>query len=77
MHGFPGYPNSDPLPTTVQVLNGELLANTDKLEVNIIPGLHYRYSGGGITVAQQVLVDLLKQPFPEIMRECTTLHHEV
>lgn len=69
VHGFPGYSNSDPLPTTVQVLNGELPANTEKIEVNIIPGLHYRYSGGGTTVAQQVLVDLLKQPFPEIMRE--------
>ncbi|MEH1904765.1 MAG: serine hydrolase domain-containing protein [Nostoc sp.] len=31
--------------------------------------MHYRYSGGGITVAQQVLIDLLNQPFPEIMRE--------
>ncbi|NMG19193.1 serine hydrolase domain-containing protein [Brasilonema bromeliae] len=69
VHGFPGYLNSEPLPTTIQVLNGEPPANTDKVEVNIIPGLHYRYSGGGTTVAQQVLVDLLKQPFPEIMRE--------
>jgi CubicO group peptidase (beta-lactamase class C family) len=69
VHGFPGYPTTDPLPTTVQVLNGEPPANTEKVEVNIIPGLHYRYSGGGTTIAQQVLVDLLEQPFPEIMRE--------
>ena len=53
------------LPTTVQVLNGEPPANTDKVEVNIISGLHYRYSGGGTTVAQQVLVDVLKQPLSE------------
>ena len=69
VHGFPGYRNSEPLPTTVEVLNGEPPANTDKVEVNIIPGLHHRYSGGGTTIAQQVLVDVLKQPFPEIMRE--------
>ncbi|MCC5626003.1 serine hydrolase, partial [Nostoc sp. CHAB 5715] len=69
VQSFPGYPTSAPLPTTIQVLNGEPPANTEKVEVNIIPGLHYRYSGGGTTVAQQVLVDLLKQPFPEIMRE--------
>jgi CubicO group peptidase (beta-lactamase class C family) len=69
VHGFPGYLNSEPLPTTVQVLNGEPPANTEKVEVNIIPGLHYRYSGGGTTVAQQVLVDLLGKPFPEIMHE--------
>ncbi|MBW4686237.1 MAG: serine hydrolase [Komarekiella atlantica HA4396-MV6] len=69
VHGFPGYLNSELLPTTVQVLNGEPPANTEKVEVNIIPGLHYRYSGGGITVAQQILVDLLGKPFPEIMHE--------
>ncbi|WP_138501531.1 serine hydrolase domain-containing protein [Nostoc sp. PA-18-2419] len=69
VHGFPGYLNSDPLPTTVQILNGEPPANTDKVEVNIIPGLHYRYSGGGTTIAQQLLVDVLGKPFPEIMRE--------
>ncbi len=69
VHGFPGYATSDPLPTLVQVLNGKPPANTDEVEVNIIPGLHYRYSGGGTTVAQQVLVDVLGKPFPEIMRE--------
>lgn len=69
VYGFPGYPNSDPLPTTVQVLNGEPPANTDKVEVDIIPGLHFRYSGGGTTIAQQVLVDVLKRPFSEIMHE--------
>lgn len=69
VHGFPGYRNSEPLPTTIQVLNGEPPANTDKVEVNLIPGLHFRYSGGGTTIAQQVLVDVLKRPFSEIMLE--------
>jgi len=69
IHGFGGYPKSTPLPTLIQILNGEPPANTEKVEVNIIPGLHFRYSGGGMTVAQQVLVDLLGQPFPEIMHE--------
>ncbi|WP_348257005.1 serine hydrolase domain-containing protein [Leptolyngbya sp. PL-A3] len=53
----------------VQVLNGEPPANTNKVEVNIIPGSHHRYSGGGTTIAQQVLVDVLDKPFPKIMRE--------
>ncbi|MDZ8105270.1 MAG: serine hydrolase domain-containing protein [Nostoc sp. DedQUE12a] len=69
VHGFRGYLNSDTLPTTIQILNGEPPANSDKVEVNIIPGLHYRYSGGGITIAQQLLVDVLGKPFPEIMHE--------
>ncbi|MBD2100173.1 serine hydrolase [Leptolyngbya sp. FACHB-261] len=64
-----GYHVSSPLPTTLQVLNGELPANSEKVEVNIIPGLNYRYSGGGMTIAQQVLVDVLGKPFPEIMCE--------
>lgn len=67
--GYYGYHVSASLPTTVQVLNGELPANSEKVEVNIIPGLNYRYSGGGMVVAQQILVDVLGKPFPEIMRE--------
>lgn len=67
VHGFPGYPQSDLIPTAPQILDGEPPANTDKIEVNILPGLQFRYSGGGTTIAQQVLVDLLDEPFPEIM----------
>jgi CubicO group peptidase (beta-lactamase class C family) len=67
--GFPGYQVSDSLPTTAQVLSGESPANTPKVEVNSLPGLQFRYSGGGTTVAQQVVIDLLKKPFPQIMRE--------
>src|SRR6266542_5101775 len=32
VHGFPGYQRSEPLPTVVQVLNGEPPANTEKVE---------------------------------------------
>ena len=64
-----GYDASATLPTTIQVLNGEFPANSEKVEVNIIPGLHYRYSGGGMVIGQQVLVDTLQKSFPEIMRE--------
>ena len=67
--GFPGYQASERLPTVTQILNGEFPANTAKVEVNLLPGTQFRYSGGGITVAQQVLVDLLQKPFPHIMRE--------
>jgi CubicO group peptidase (beta-lactamase class C family) len=69
VHGFPGYQVSEPLPDVAQILNGESPANTARVEVNILPGLQSRYSGGGITVAQLVLVDFLKKPFPQIMRE--------
>ena len=68
VQGFPGYQHSDPIPPVPQILRGESPANTEKVEVNILPGLQFRYSGGGTTVAQQVLVDVLECPFPDIMR---------
>lgn len=67
--GFRGYQASETLPTVTQILNGEFPANSAKVEVNILPGTQYRYSGGGTTIAQQVLVDMFKKPFPQIMRE--------
>lgn len=69
VHGFEGYPPTAGLPTTIQILNGEPPANNDRVERDLLPGLNYRYSGGGITIAQQILVDLLGKSFPEIMRE--------
>ncbi|ESA33694.1 beta-lactamase [Leptolyngbya sp. Heron Island J] len=67
--GYYGYKVSMPLPTTVQILNGELPANSEKVVVNVIPGLNYRYSGGGMVIAQQVLMDVMDKRFPEMMRD--------
>lgn len=69
VHGFPGYPVSGPMPTLIQVLAGAPPANTLPIVVEGIPGLSYRYSGGGTTIAQQVVMDVLDRPFPELMRE--------
>lgn len=69
VHGFPGYNRSLPLPATVQVLSGEPPVNTPKVAVNILPGSKWRYSGGGITVAQLMVMDVTGKPFAEFMRE--------
>jgi CubicO group peptidase (beta-lactamase class C family) len=69
VHGFPGYAADAQVPTLVQVLNGEKPANTDPIRVDTVPGTIWRYSGGGFTIMQQLLVDVEKKPFPEIMRE--------
>jgi CubicO group peptidase (beta-lactamase class C family) len=37
--------------------------------VNILPGSRFRYSGGGTTVAQQLVVDVVGQPFPRIVQD--------
>ncbi|MFX1255414.1 MAG: serine hydrolase domain-containing protein [Promethearchaeota archaeon] len=69
VHGFPGYPKSVPLASEIEVLNGEGYANTEKIEVDWIPGLSFRYSGGGYTILQHLMADITGQPFPELMNE--------
>ena len=69
VHGFPGYVAGTPVPTTVQILNGEPPANTPPVVVNVIPGTIWRYSGGGLTVMQLAMQDVEKRPFAEIMAE--------
>jgi CubicO group peptidase (beta-lactamase class C family) len=69
VHGFPGYASGDPVPTLVQVLNGEKPANTPPIRVDTVPGTIWRYSGGGYVITQQLLLDLTGKSFPSFMQE--------
>jgi CubicO group peptidase (beta-lactamase class C family) len=69
VHGFPGYAPDAPLPTLRQILDGVKPANTDSIRVDIVPGTQSRYSGGGVTIEQQLLIDVTEKPFPQFMRE--------
>ncbi len=69
VHGFPGYASDEPIPTVVQILNGEKPANTDPIRVDVLPGTLWRYSGGGYMILQTLLSDVTGKPFPQIMRE--------
>jgi CubicO group peptidase (beta-lactamase class C family) len=69
VHGFPGYAVDAPMPTLVQILNGEKPANTAAIRVDIEPGSRWRYSGGGYTVMQQLCMDVTGKSFPELTRE--------
>ncbi len=69
VHGFPGYEAGAPVPTLVQVLNGEKPANTDAIRVDSVPGKNWRYSGGGFTIMQQAAVDAAKEPFPKLLHD--------
>ena len=69
VHGFPGYAVDAPMPTLVQILNGEKPANTPAIRVDIEPGSRWRYSGGGYTVMQQLLMDVTGKSFPQLTRE--------
>jgi CubicO group peptidase (beta-lactamase class C family) len=68
VHGFPGYDVDAPVPTLVQIFNGEKPANTEPIRVDIVPGTQERYSGGGVTIEQQLVMDVTGKPFPEFMR---------
>lgn len=69
VHGFPGYDVNDPVPTLVQIFDGEKPANTAPIRVDFVPGTKVRYSGGGVTIEQQLMMDVTAKPFPALMRE--------
>ena len=69
VHGFPGYAANAPVPTLVQVLNGEKPANTDPIRLESPPGKEPKYSGGGYTVMQQLVLDAAKEPFPKVLHD--------
>jgi CubicO group peptidase (beta-lactamase class C family) len=69
VHGFPGYAAGELAPTLVQILNGEKPANTAPIRVDVVPGSRMRYSGGGVTIEQQLMIDVTGKPFPQFMKE--------
>jgi CubicO group peptidase (beta-lactamase class C family) len=69
VHGFPGYASNEPVPALVQVLNGEKPANTPAIRSEGAPGVNWKYSGGGYTIMQQVLIDVTKEPFPKLLHD--------
>ena len=66
--GFPGYARGEAVPTLLQILNGTPPAKNPALRVEAIPAGQSRYSGGGYTVLQQLLIDVTGQSFPELMQ---------
>jgi CubicO group peptidase (beta-lactamase class C family) len=69
VHGFPGYAAGEPVPSLVQVLNGEKPANTAAIRMDSPPGKEWRYSGGGYTVMQQLVIDTVKEPYPQFLHD--------
>ena len=69
VHGFPGYAAGDPVPTLLQVLNGEKPANTPAIRLMSVPGAGWNYSGGGYTVMLRLVLDVTQESFPKLMRD--------
>lgn len=66
--GFPGYSPGKPLPTLVQILDGEPPSNVGPVRFARPPYRGYKYSGGGIVIEQLVLTEMLGVPFDRIMQ---------
>ena len=69
VHGFEGYSAGQTVPTLIQVLNGEKPANSAPVTIDFVPGTNFRYAGGGYVIVQQILADMIGEPFPELMQE--------
>jgi CubicO group peptidase (beta-lactamase class C family) len=69
VHGFLGYSPDLAVPTLVEVLNGTPPANSGAIFVNKKPEENFRYSGGGYTVMQQMMVDVTGKEFPQLLKD--------
>jgi CubicO group peptidase (beta-lactamase class C family) len=55
--------------TAVELLEGKPPTISAPVRVDLAPGTKFRYSGGGMTVIQQMLIDVEGRPFPELMND--------
>lgn len=69
VHGFGGYSSSDKVPSTKDILLGRAPANSLRVKLDLLPGLTFSYSGGGITVLEIILETVIGKPFPQIMHD--------
>lgn len=69
LSGFGGYLPGKPLPTIVQVLNGEKPANSPRIHSLFEPGLRPEYSGGGIIISQLIVMDITGRPYADYMKQ--------
>jgi len=67
IHGFPGYERTVAMPTVAQILNGEKPANTKKVHSLFAAGTKFKYSGGGTTISQQLLMDITGKDYASFM----------
>ena len=69
VHGFAGYTVGQQIPTLPQILEGTHPANNPPVRADFVPGSRWRYSGGGLLVAQQLMIDVSGMSFPKLMHQ--------
>jgi len=66
--GFAGYLPGAPVPTLEQVLDGKSPSNSAPVRVAWSPGQDFHYSGGGITILQQLTIDVTGDDYPTAVK---------
>ncbi len=62
-HGFGGYKNAKNLPSITETLEGKKPANSEKVEQIETNNKEFRYSGGGTTISQLILMESSKTSY--------------
>jgi CubicO group peptidase (beta-lactamase class C family) len=64
LHGYPGFAQEIPLPTTQNSLSGET-NGAGRVELVMAPGEQFKYSGGGYTLLQLMIEEVTGVPFSQ------------
>lgn len=68
--GFPGYPVKTKIPNLIDILEGKKPeVNTDPVRVIQKPGSEFMYSGGGTTIVQLLIEDIVEQKYDVWMQK--------
>lgn len=65
--GFDGYKKTDSIPNIIQILKGDIPANSDGVKSLFEPNLKYKYSGGGTTISQLIIEDVTGKSYADYM----------
>ena len=67
--GFPGYEPQVALPSLPQIFDGAEQSNVGVVRMARPPMTAFHYSGGGVTILQQLLLDTYDKPYAELLQD--------
>ena len=67
--GFPGYAPKTPLPTLVQIIDGQPPSNRPQVRLERAPMTGFKYSGGAVTIQELALTEAMGKPLVELARD--------